>query len=74
MGCLCIHVLVCLFVCVFVCVSVCACVSLTSYTCFYAIAQSPGREAALAWASLAQRFPASRLLTRVFYLPLEIDD
>ena len=35
MGCLCIHVLVCLFVCVFVCVSVCACVSLTSYACFY---------------------------------------
>ena len=29
-----------------------------------AIAQSPGREAALAWASLAQRFPASSLLAR----------
>ena len=27
-------------------------------------AQSPGREAALAWASLAQRFPASSLLAR----------
>jgi len=33
MGCLCIHVLVCLFVCVFLCVSVC--VSMTSYACFY---------------------------------------
>ena len=29
-----------------------------------AIAQSPGREAALAWASLAQRFPASSVLAR----------
>ena len=29
-----------------------------------AIAQSPGREAALAWASLAQRSPASSLLAR----------
>ena len=29
-----------------------------------AIAPSPGREAALAWASLAQRFPASSVLTR----------
>ena len=29
-----------------------------------AIAQSPGREAALAWASLAQRFPASSILAR----------
>ena len=28
------------------------------------VAQSPGREAALAWASLAQRFPASSLLAR----------
>ena len=27
-------------------------------------AQSPGREAALAWASLAQRFPASSVLAR----------
>ena len=26
--------------------------------------QSPGREAALAWASLAQRFPASGVLAR----------
>ena len=34
-GCLCIHVLVCLFVCVFLCVSVCACVSITSSACFY---------------------------------------
>ena len=31
---------------------------------FYAVAQSPGREAALAWASLAQRFPASSVLAR----------
>ena len=30
-----------------------------------AIAPSPGREAALAWASLAQRFPASSVLARV---------
>ena len=30
----------------------------------HAIAQSPGREAALAWASLAQRFPASSVLAR----------
>ena len=30
-----------------------------------AVAQSPGREAALAWASLAQRFPASSVLARV---------
>ena len=29
-----------------------------------AVAQSPGREAALAWASLAQRFPASSVLAR----------
>ena len=29
-----------------------------------AIAQSPGREAALAWASLAQRLPASSVLAR----------
>ena len=29
-----------------------------------AIAQSPGREAALAWASLAKRFPASSVLAR----------
>ena len=29
-----------------------------------AIAQSPSREAALAWASLAQRFPASSVLAR----------
>ena len=29
-----------------------------------AIAHSPGREAALAWASLAQRFPASSVLAR----------
>ena len=29
-----------------------------------ALAQSPGREAALAWASLAQRFPASSVLAR----------
>ena len=29
-----------------------------------AIAQSPGREAALAWASLAQRSPASSVLAR----------
>ena len=29
-----------------------------------AIGQSPGREAALAWASLAQRFPASSVLAR----------
>ena len=29
-----------------------------------AIAQSPGREAALAWESLAQRFPASSVLAR----------
>ena len=29
-----------------------------------AIAPSPGREAALAWASLAQRFPASSVLAR----------
>ena len=29
-----------------------------------AIAQGPGREAALAWASLAQRFPASSVLAR----------
>ena len=29
-----------------------------------AIAQSPGREAALAWASLAQSFPASSVLAR----------
>ena len=29
-----------------------------------AVAQSPGREAALAWASLAQRFPASSLFAR----------
>ena len=29
-----------------------------------AIAPSPGREAALAWASLAQRFPASSVLGR----------
>ena len=28
------------------------------------IAPSPGREAALAWASLAQRFPASSVLAR----------
>ena len=31
---------------------------------FPALAQSPGREAALAWASLAQRFPASSVLAR----------
>ena len=30
--------------------------------CPGAVAQSPGREAALAWASLAQRFPASSVL------------
>ena len=30
-----------------------------------AVAQIPGREAALAWASLAQRFPASSVLARV---------
>ena len=30
----------------------------------YAVAQSPGREAALAWASLAQRSPASSVLAR----------
>ena len=29
-----------------------------------AVAQRPGREAALAWASLAQRFPASSVLAR----------
>ena len=29
-----------------------------------AVAQSPGREAALVWASLAQRFPASSVLAR----------
>ena len=29
-----------------------------------AVAQSPGREAALAWASLAKRSPASSLLAR----------
>ena len=29
-----------------------------------AIAQSPGREAALAWASLAQRYPASSVLVQ----------
>ena len=29
-----------------------------------AIAHSPGREAALAWASLAQRFPASSVLAQ----------
>ena len=29
-----------------------------------AVAQSPGREAALAWASLAQRSPASSVLAR----------
>ena len=34
-GCVCISVLVCLFVCVFACFFVCACVSLTSYACFY---------------------------------------
>ena len=32
--------------------------------CTGAVAPSPGREAALAWASLAQRFPASSVLAR----------
>ena len=31
---------------------------------FPVVTQSPGREAALAWASLAQRFPASSVLAR----------
>ena len=38
--------------------------SSSSYIVYGAIAQSPGREAALAWASLAQRFPASSVLAR----------
>ena len=36
-----------------------------------AIAQSPGREAALAWASLAQRSPASSVLAREGGNPLQ---
>ena len=34
------------------------------WAAIYGVAQ-PGREAALAWASLAQRFPASSVLARV---------